>query len=678
MDNNPFLVPFKTPFGTLPFDNIEVAHFLPALEIGIKQAQHEIEAITQNAEAPSFSNTVEALEKSGALLGTVSECLFNLYSAETSDALQEAARKASPKLTQYANDVLLNTSLFERVAKVWEQRDAYQLNDEQRMLLRKTYFGFLRNGAQLPDDKKEILREIDQELAQLSLTFAEHVLADTHNFILHLESEHDLDGLPEAVKEAAADEAQSRDLAGWVFTLDMPSYLPFMTYSKQRSLREKMYRAAASKGFRDNENNNEDIVKKIADLRQKRADLLGFASHADYVLQERMAETPEKVLAFLEEMRLAAKPFAEKERETIVAYAKTNEQLQDVQRWDTTYLVEKMKKERFEIDDELLKPYFPLDATITGVFEVATRLFGLQFVARQDIPTYHPDVKTYDVQRKDGTHLSVLYADFFPRKSKRNGAWMTSYRNQKIRNGEDIRPHISIVCNFTKPTGTKPSLLTFQEVTTLFHEFGHALHGMLAQGTYGSLSGTNVYWDFVELPSQLLENWCYEKACLDLFAKHYQTGEKISEALITKLRESATFMEGMATMRQVGLATLDMAWHTGKHREGTRVADFENAQLAPTDLWPAVPETAISTAFSHIFQGGYAAGYYSYKWAEVLDADAFERFQEEGIFNEQVASDLQTLLAAGGSQHPMALYKAFRGQEPDPKALLRRAGLTSN
>jgi peptidyl-dipeptidase Dcp len=500
------------------------------------------------------------------------------------------------------------------------------------------------------------------------------VLADTHEFFLHLTSASDLEGLPPSAVEAAAEEAQSRNLEGWVFTLDMPSYLPFITYSERRDLREKMFKGSGSRGHRTNAHNNTDLIYKMVRLRQDRAVLLGFASHADYVLQERMAKSAEEVQQFLTTLRDAAAAPAQREFAALQDFAKPLG-LQEVQRWDSSFLIEKMKKERFQLDDEVLKPYFQLEAVVAGMFEVAQKLYGLQFQLRTDIPLYHKDVVTYEVLDADQRHLAVFYTDFFPRKGKRNGAWMTSYRSQKVRNGVEERPHVSIVCNFTKPTATKPSLLTFQEVTTLFHEFGHALHGILAEGAYGSITGTSVYWDFVELPSQIMENWCYEKACLDLFAKHYQTGAALPHELVLKIRESAAFMEGLATLRQIGLARLDLAWHSGQVDASLGIEAFERMVLKDTDIFPAVPGVAISPAFSHIFQGSYAAGYYSYKWAEVLDADAFERFLEVGIFNPEVGQAFRALLAAGGSEHPMELYKRFRGQEPDPKALLRRAGL---
>ncbi|MGB1038537.1 MAG: M3 family metallopeptidase, partial [Bacteroidia bacterium] len=472
--------------------------------------------------------------------------------------------------------------------------------------------------------------------------------------------------------------AKAKELEGWIFTLDYPSYIPFMTYSTRRDLRQKMHRAFGSKGFQKNKNNNEDIIKELVKLRADRAKLLGYESHAHYVLEERMAKSPSNVFNFLSNIEEKALPFAEKEFEELSEYAKKQDSIDKLQKWDAAYYSEKLKKDRFAIDDELLRPYFQLERVVAGVFKTAKKLFGITFHQRTDIDLYHGDVQTYEVKDKDGKHLAVFYADFFPRSGKRQGAWMTSFRSQKKENNVDQRPHVSIVCNFTKPTETKPSLLTFNEVTTLFHEFGHALHGMLANGTYASLSGTSVYWDFVELPSQLMENWCYEKECLDLFAKHYETGESIPEEYIEKIKDSSNFMAGMGTIRQIGLGRIDMGWHSLTHETNLSVKQFETKQLEGLDLYPAVNETITSTSFSHIFQGGYSSGYYSYKWAEVLDADAFEAFQENGIFNQETAlSFKKNILSAGGTEHPSKLYKRFRGRDAKPDALLKRAGLAS-
>ncbi len=569
----------------------------------------------------------------------------------------------------------LTQKLFEKVNAVYD-KGTEGLSEEQEMLLTKTYNAFTRNGANLGESQKAELREIDRELSGLSLQFGENVLAETNDYELVIDDEKDLAGLPDTAKEAAAETAAEKGYEGkWVFTLQYPSYIPFITYADNRELREELSRAFGSRAFKNNERNNTEIVKKIAALRYKRAQLLGFENHAEYMLQERMAERPEKVKTFLDDLLMAARPFGKKEVEELCTYAKKRDGIDTLQKWDFGYYSEKLKQERFKIDDDKLKPYFKLEDVIGGAFKVAELLYGISFKERGDIPKYNQEITTYEVKDSNGEHLAVFYADFFPRAGKRNGAWMTSYRSPKVLNGVNIRPHISIVCNFTKPTKTKPSLLTFQEVTTLFHEFGHALHGILANGHYASLSGTSVFWDFVELPSQVMENWCYEKECLDLFARHYETGEKIPAEMVTRLKESATFMEGYATVRQISLARLDLAWHATNPSDVKDVAQYEASVLEETDLLPPIATNNTSTSFSHIFQGGYSAGYYSYKWAEVLDADAFEYFSEKGIFNPEVSSKFRGLLAAGGTRHPATLYREFRGKDPDPKALLRRAGL---
>ncbi len=672
---NPLLQSFDTIFETPPFNEIKEEHFLPALEEGIKQGKEEVAAIVNNDEAPTFANTIEALEQSGTLVSRIAEIFYNLNSAETNDEIQKIARDFSPKLTEYGNDIMLNPQLFARVKAVYDM-GTKGLSEEQEMLLTKTYNAFTRNGANLGESQKAELREIDRELSGLSLQFGENVLAETNDYEMVIEDEKDLAGLPDSVKEAAAETATEKGYEGkWVFTLQYPSYVPFVTYADNRKLREELSRAFGSRAFKDNDRNNSEIVKKIARLRYQRAQLLGFENHAEYMLQERMAERPEKVKAFLDDLLLAAKPFGKKEVDDLAAYAKKRDGIDELQKWDFGYYSEKLKQERFQIDDDKLKPYFQLEEVVSGAFKVAELLYGITFEERNDIQKYNKDVITYEVKDKGGDHLAVFYADFFPRAGKRNGAWMTSYRSQKVLDGVNIRPHVSIVCNFTKPTKTKPSLLTFQEVTTLFHEFGHALHGIMANGHYASLSGTNVFWDFVELPSQVMENWCYEKECLDLFARHYKTGEKIPAEMVQKLKASATFMEGYATVRQVSLARLDLAWHATNPSDVEDVAAYEASILKETDLLPPIASNNTSTSFSHIFQGGYSAGYYSYKWAEVLDADAFEYFSQKGIFNPEVAGKFRSLLAAGGTRHPATLYREFRGKDPDPKALLRRAGL---
>jgi len=669
--------PLLKDFNTAPFSKISSADYKPAIKKAIEITKQEIENIVSNPEAPSFENTTEALDYSGQKLNRITSIFFNLNSAETSKEIQEIAKDISPWLSEFKNDMILNADLFKRVKSVYDQKETLKLNPEQTMLLEKQYKGFSRNGANLNETEKKELREIDTELSKLSLQFGEHVLADSNAFELHITNESDLAGLPESVKEAAHLIAKEKEKNGWIITLDYPSYIPFMTYAKNRELRKKLAIVFGKKGFQNNENNNEQVVLDIVTLRHQRANLLGYKTHAHFVLEERMAETPEKVLSFSNDLLAKAKPAALKEFNTLQEYAKKLDGIDQLQKWDSAYYSEKLKKELFNLDQELLKPYFQLENVIKGVFTVANKLFDLTFKEVFDIEKYHEDVKTYNVHNIDGDFIAVFYADFHPREGKRNGAWMTSYKSQQIQNKINERPHISIVCNFTKPTETQPSLLTFNEVTTLFHEFGHALHGMLANTTYNSLSGTSVSWDFVELPSQVLENWCYEKEALELFAKHYETGEVIPMEYVEKIKESASFHEGMQTLRQLSFGLLDMAWHAGDSPETIKsVKDFETRMFSETQLYPDVAENCMSTAFSHIFQGGYSAGYYSYKWAEVLDADAFEYFQEEGIFNKEIATKFKEhILSKGGTEKPMILYKRFRGKEPKPDALLKRAGL---
>jgi peptidyl-dipeptidase Dcp len=568
---------------------------------------------------------------------------------------------------------MLNEALFARVAKVWEQ-DQANFTGEDLILLEKSYKSFARNGIKLKGEDKQALRGIDEELSSLSLKFGENVLAETNAFELFQKAD-DLAGLPDYALASAAEEAKAKGREGeYLITLQAPSYIPIMTYAANRSLRESLFRAFGSKAFKGNEHDNKETVKRLVALRHKRAQLLGFKNHADYVLQERMAKSKHTVDAFLDELLDVSKSACADELKALQDFAKELDGIEQLEKWDVAYYSEKLKQKTFDIDDSMLKPYFQVDKVIDGAFAVAEKLYGISFQARSDIQKYHPDVISYEVKDKDGSHLALLYADFFPRSGKRNGAWMTSYQGQRNFDGLEKRPHISIVCNFTKPTADSPSLLTFNEVLTLFHEFGHALHGILADTKYESLSGTSVLWDFVELPSQIMENWCYEKECLDLFAKHYQTGELIPAKLIERLKKSATFMEGYATLRQVGFARLDMNWH-GTEPSDLSVGDFEEMVFAETQLMPSQADTNMSCSFSHIFQGGYSAGYYSYKWAEVLDADAFELFKERGLFNSEVASAFRKLLSSGGAVDPAELYRQFRGQNPDPKALLRRAAL---
>ncbi|MFT5723514.1 MAG: Zn-dependent oligopeptidase [Bacteroidia bacterium] len=675
---NPFYKKYDTLFGTIPFSKITLAHYKPAIEEGIKQSLAEIDVITASQEAPRFDNTIVALENTGEVLDRVTSVFFNINSAETSPEMQKLAQEVSPLLSAYKNDVMMNAGLFERVKLVYNDADA-GYSEEQKTLLKNTYRSFERNGANLSETDQSILRDIDNELSKLSLTFGENVLIESNSYQLYLQDEADLIGLPEGIKDAAAQAAKQHDAEGqWLFTLDYPSYVPFVTYSAVPALREKMHKAFSSKAFGNNEQNNTTIIQQLVTLRYQRAQLLGFESHAAFVLTERMAESPTKVYDFLDNIQDKAYPFAEKEFNVLSEYAKKLDGIEQLEKWDGAYYAEKLKKEKFNIDDELLRPYFQLEKVVDGVFQTAEKLFGITFHQNSDIEVYHPEVTTYEVKDQNGNHLAIFYADFFPRSGKRQGAWMTSFQSQKIVGDTDRRPHISIVCNFTKPTEQKPSLLTFNEVTTLFHEFGHALHGIMANGTFGSLSGTSVYWDFVELPSQLMENWCYEKACLDLFAKHYETDQPIPAEYIDRIKDSANFMSGMATIRQVSLAKIDMGWHSKQIKGDVDVKVYEKSQIQGLEFYPDVKEACTSTAFSHIFQGGYSSGYYSYKWAEVLDADAFEAFQENGIFDKVTATAFKKhILSAGGSEHPSILYKRFRGRDAKPDALLKRAGLVT-
>ncbi|WP_418262079.1 M3 family metallopeptidase [Flavobacterium faecale] len=667
---------FDTKHNTAPFSKIKIGDYLPAIQEGITLAKAEIEAIVNNPEAPSFENTIEAMDYSGDILDRASSIFFNLNSAETNDEMQKIAQEISPLLSEFGNDIRLNPELFARVKAVYEAKDSLDLTPEQTTLLDKKYKSFSRNGANLPEDKKNKLREIDKELSKLSLQFGENVLAETNAFQMHLTDEKDLAGLPEGTIEAARSLAKAQDKEGWIFTLDHPSYIPFMTYADNRDLRKKLAIAFGARGFQKNEYDNQEIVLKIAKLRFERAQLLGYATHAHFVLEERMAESPKKVTSFLNDMLAKAKPAAQKEFAELSAFAKKLDGIETLEKWDGGYYSEKLKQQLFNLDDEKLKPYFQLEKVLNGAFTIAEKLYGLTFTEVFDIDKYHEEVMTYEVTDENNNLVAIFYADFFPRKGKRNGAWMTSFKSQYVKDGVNERPHISNVCNFTKPTETKPSLLTFNEVTTLFHEFGHGLHGMLANTTYPSLSGTSVYWDFVELPSQVMENWCYEPEALALFATHYQTGEVIPQEYVEKIKESASFQEGLATLRQLSFGLLDMGWHGQNPTAITDVKAFETEQFKNTQLYPDVAENAMSTAFSHIFQGGYSSGYYSYKWAEVLDADAFELFQEKGIFDKEVATKFkENILSKGGTEPPMELYKRFRGQEPKPDALLKRAGL---
>lgn len=673
---------FQTKYNTAPFSKIKNEDYKPAFIENIATAKAEIDSIINNPETPTFENTIETLEFSGDALDRLSSIFFNLNSAETSDEMQKIAQEITPLLTAFGNDITLNEDLFKRIKTVYEQKETLNLSTEQVTLLDKKFKSFSRNGALLSDEKKSKLREIDTELAKLKLTFSENVLAETNNYQLHITNEADLKGLPVGTIEAAHSLAKTKDLEGWVFTLDMPSYLPFVTYADNRALRAAISIAAGKKAFQNNEFDNQEITLKIAKLRFERANLLGYKTHSHFVLEERMAQNPDKVKSFLNDLLAKAKPAAEREFAQLTAFAKELDGIEQLEKWDAAYYSEKLKQKLFNLDDEKLKPYFQLEKVLEGAFTIAHKLFGLTFTEIFDIDKYHEEVTTYEVKDEFCELVAVFYADFFPRKGKRNGAWMTSFKSQYIKDGKNERPHVSNVCNFTPPivasekSEAKPSLLTFNEVTTLFHEFGHGLHGMLANTVYPSLSGTSVYWDFVELPSQVMENWCYEPEALALFAKHYETGEIIPQEYVEKIKESASFQEGMATLRQISFGLLDMVFHSNNPNQITNIKAFEKVAFEGTTLFPDVPQNCMSVSFSHIFAGGYSSGYYSYKWAEVLDADAFAYFQECGIFNKEVATKFKdNVLSKGGTELPMELYKRFRGQEPKPDALLKRAGL---
>ena len=674
---NPLIDFPQTPFGSLAFDAIEPAHFMPAAEHWMNVARERISAITENTDAPSFGNTLVPLEFASKELGVVSSCFFNLNSAETNEDIQTIARELSPKLTLFNNETLLNEALFLRIKAVWENREQEQLDAESARLLKETYEGFVRNGALLEGEKRESLKSISEKLSKLSLSFGENVLKETQAFELHVADAEELAGLPEATIASAASLAEEKGKQGYVFGLDMPTYISIMKYADNAALREKMYRAYGTRAAKDNEYNNEQNIQELVNTRLAKAQLLGFDSHAALTLSKRMAKTPQTVLSFLDDLKALAKPAAEKDLKAVQEFASAAGHQGEVKPWDFSYWSEKLKKATLNLDDNLLKPYFKIENVLAGVFEISAKLYGLSFKKNPDIATYHEDVDAYEVYDKDGEFLSLLYTDFFPRAGKRAGAWMTSYRSMYTLEGEVVRPHISIVCNFTKPTADKPSLLTFNEVTTLFHEFGHALHGMMARGTYPSLTGTSVYWDFVELPSQILENWCYEPEALALFAKHYETGELLPKEYVDRIVESQQFMEGYATLRQLNFGYLDMTYHGRMEPMEGSVADFERSATADTQLFSPVEGTLSSTAFSHIFQGGYSAGYYSYKWAEVLDADAFERFKQEGIFSAAAADGFAEILSSGGTVAPDELFKKFRGRDPKVDALLKRAGIAA-
>ena len=673
---NPLLSAWTTPHQTPPFPEIKHEHYIPAIDATLQEAKDEVDLIINSEELPTFQNTIVALEVCGEKLERVTSVLFNLNSAETDDTIQAITREASPKLTEFSNYISLNEKLFTKVKAIYEQRLLLDLTPEDLWLLEKKYLGFVRSGANLEGEARVRYAGINTELSQLTLKFGENILAETNGYQLVITDQLDLAGLPDSEIEEAAQVAKSKEKEGWVFTLHGPSFVGFMKYADNRDLREQMYRAYTSRGFRKNDKNNEENIRKMVNLKLERANLLGFKTHAHYVLAERMAENPQRVNDFLQQLHTAARPAAQKEYAEVLAFARTLGLDRPLERWDWSYYSEKLKNASYGFDEQQVKPYFQLEKVCDGVFDLATRLYGLTFVVNREIPVYHPDAIGYEVYDRDGSFLSVLYVDFFPREGKSGGAWMNDLRPESHVNGKQIRPLITIVCNFTKPTDTKPSLLTFNEVTTLLHEFGHALHGMLANTTYPSHSGTNVYRDFVELPSQLMENWATQKEWLDLFAIHYETGEQIPAELVQKLIDAENFQSGYACERQLSFGFNDMAWHSITEPMNGDIVEFEQSAIAPTELFTPVNGSCLSTAFSHIFAGGYSAGYYGYKWAEVLDADAFSLFKTKGIFDKDTATSFRkNILEKGGTEHPMKLYKAFRGQEPSIEPLLERSGL---
>ena len=674
---NALLEDWNTPYQTPPFDRITVEEYAPAFDAAIAEARAEIDSIVNNPEEPTFSNTIEALERSGAKLSRVSSLFFNLLEADGTDRMHEISMEVQPKLTEYSNDISLNEELFKRVKAVYDQRDSLDLDTEQAMLLTETYRGFARSGAALSDEDKEIYRRLTSELAQLTLQFGQNVLAATNAFAINITDSTVVAELPDFVREAMAADAKARGEEGWTVTLHAPSYSAFMTYSSNRELKEQLWRANNALCMTDGDNDNREIVKKIVNTRLQIANLLGYQTYADYVLEERMAESRSNVNVFLKQLLDATKDYADKDYKMINEYAASQGFEGDVMPWDFSYYSEKYKQATYNLTDEMVKPYLQLESVKKGVFLLANKLYGLEFTENKDIPVYHPDVTAYEVHDATGRLMAILYLDFFPRATKQGGAWMTTFRSSSIdANGNETRPLVSLVMNFTKPTETTPSLLTFSEFTTFLHEFGHSLHAILGEGTYESLTGTSVYRDFVELPSQIMENWATEKEYLDLWAVDYRTNEKMPVELIQKIVDSRNYLAAYANVRQVSFGLTDMAWHSIAVPFEGDVENMEKQAMADAQVLPAVSGTALSPSFSHIFAGGYAAGYYGYKWAEVLDADAFSLFKEKGIFNTEVSGSFrENILSKGGSEHPMTLYVRFRGHKPDMKALIDRMGL---
>ena len=675
-NQNPFLTAYNTPHETTPFHLIKTEHFEPAVLAGIKEQNREIDEIINNPETPTFSNTIAALERSGKTLDRITTVFGNLLSAETNDEMQAIAERIMPQLTEHSNNISLNEKLFSRIKSVYENEDKQSLNQEETMLLKKTYDGFIRSGANLSDEHKERFRKLSSELSVLTLKFSQNNLKEKNSYELPLTLEQ-LEGLPESVLTAYAQTAKERSKENYIVTLEAPSFIPFMKYCKNRELREQLYRAYNTQCTHDNEYNNLDIVKKLVNLRLELAQLLGFETAADYVLTKRMAANSNNVYQLLNQLLEAYTPTAQKEVAEVETLAKDldGEDFQ-LMPWDWAFYSRILKEKKFNIDEEILRPYFELNKVIEGVFGLATRLYGITFQENKNIPVYHADVKAYEVYDKDNSFLAVLYTDFHPRASKRSGAWMTNYKEQWIDEKGNSRPHVSVTMNFTKPSAEKPALLTFGEVTTFLHEFGHALHGMFANTTYQSMSGTNVYWDFVELPSQIMENFAIEKEFLNTFAKHYQTGESIPSELIQRLVDASNFNVAYACLRQLSFGLLDMAWYTRTTPFDGDVRTYEKEAWKKAQVLPDIEDTCMTVQFSHIMAGGYSAGYYSYKWAEVLDADAFSLFKEKGIFNKETANSFrENVLSKGGTEDPMVLYKNFRGKEPSINALLERNGI---
>lgn len=673
---NPFIERKVGPFGSIPFSDIKTEHFIPAIKKGIEEGHANLKKI-KSVTQPNFQNVIFALEHVSDLLDTVSNVYFNLHSAEAKPELADLASEISALVSNFSSDIFLDEELFAKVKAVYDSKE--NLNLEQKKLLEKTYKAFTRNGALLNKEDKEKLRKIDEELSQLGPKFADNVLKATNEFQYVITDEKKLDGIPDQIRKAAKEAAEEKGLKNsWLFTLDAPSFIPYMKYAKDRSGRQMMWKAYGSRCVKD-KFSNEEIIKRTLELKKERAKVLGFPTYADYVLEERMAQQPKKVFDFLQNLLKASKPAAQKDLQELKEFAKTKDNLDELMPWDVSYYSEQLQKEKYDFDEQILRAYFPLERVIQGVFDVASKLYHLKFTPNESVSVYHPDVKVYEVHDiHTNEYIGLFYCDFFPRPTKKSGAWMTDYKSQGLNEkGEMERPHVSIVCNFTKPSKDEPSLLTFDEVATLFHEFGHSLHSLLSRCTYKSLAGTNVYWDFVELPSQFMENFLLEKEVLDLFAVHYKTGEKIPQDLIDKLKKTSKFQAGYFSLRQLNFALLDMYWYTyDQDIRGLDVSEFEAQATKETRLFEPTPGVNFSCSFSHIFAGGYSAGYYSYKWAEVLDADAFEFFKEKGLFNPDVSRAFrENILSKGGTEHPMDLYKKFRGREPDPNALLRRDGL---